>query len=520
MASVGGRADQHGVRRRQGQHRARRDRRSRRHHRRLRRPAGRDVQLAVPGPDRDRRACSAGASSRTGSAPATSRSTWPARWTCSCPGWPATWAAALYMLLPRGLPPLLVGLRVLRGRAAARRRCPTCSRAVSIPLAVAISYACRFAVNLAAFWLLDVRGTLTLYVVASNVLSGLIVPVAWFPGWMGALAARDPVPVDAAGAGRRAVRAGARLGRGRRCSPCRPPGWPSTAAARPRACWPGPPASWWCRVADLLRDLPAYRVLLGSRLAVADRLPHQLRARPARPARRSRCSSSARSTWSSTTCDALGGLDFGAALLVFALANVSWSIADTVVGHLDTLPAVHPHRHARRHAAAPAAGAGPAGHQRPVAAPAGPDGDGRGRAGRRPAARGRRLDAGQASSCWRITPVTGAAIFAALFVGAAGAQFWLVDGAEMTNAFTYGSSYVSSYPTSVLHVGGPGVLHLRRAGRVRRYLPALALTGQAGPAGLPALAGLVHPGRRRRWPGRAALLWWRVGLRHYTGAGG
>ncbi len=36
--------------------------------------------------------------------------------------------------------------------------------------------------------------------------------------------------------------------------------------------------------------------------------------------------------------DVLGGLDIGAALLVFALANVSWSLADCVVGHLDTLP--------------------------------------------------------------------------------------------------------------------------------------------------------------------------------------
>src|SRR4051794_343736 len=88
-----------------------------------------------------------------------------------------------YMLLPRGLPPLLVGLAFF-GVALPRDPLPYLLAALSIPLAVAISYACRFAVNLSAFWLMDVRGTLTLYVVASNVLSGLIVPVGWFPDWM------------------------------------------------------------------------------------------------------------------------------------------------------------------------------------------------------------------------------------------------------------------------------------------------------------------------------------------------
>jgi hypothetical protein len=36
--------------------------------------------------------------------------------------------------------------------------------------------------------------------------------------------------------------------------------------------------------------------------------------------------------------DVLGGLGLGAALLVFALANVSWSLADMAVGHMDRLP--------------------------------------------------------------------------------------------------------------------------------------------------------------------------------------
>ena len=36
--------------------------------------------------------------------------------------------------------------------------------------------------------------------------------------------------------------------------------------------------------------------------------------------------------------DVLGGLDFAGALLVFALANIGFSLADLAVGHVDALP--------------------------------------------------------------------------------------------------------------------------------------------------------------------------------------
>lgn len=100
---------------------------------------------------------------------------------------------AAFMLLPRGLPPVLVGLLffdvALPGPAATYLLA-----LVSLTLAVVVSFACRFAVNLAAFWLLDVRGAITLYVVTSNVLSGLLVPVNWFPPWLATLARATPFP--------------------------------------------------------------------------------------------------------------------------------------------------------------------------------------------------------------------------------------------------------------------------------------------------------------------------------------
>jgi ABC-2 type transport system permease protein len=100
---------------------------------------------------------------------------------------------ATFMLLPRGLPPVLVGV-LFFDAGLTREPAMYPLGAVSVALAVAVSFACRFLVNLGAFWLMDMRGLLTLYMVASNVLAGLIVPVAWFPSWMGAIAAATPFP--------------------------------------------------------------------------------------------------------------------------------------------------------------------------------------------------------------------------------------------------------------------------------------------------------------------------------------
>ena len=66
--------------------------------------------------------------------------------------------------------------------------------ALSALLAVVVSFGARLLVNLAAFWILDVRGLLTLYMVGSNVLSGLVVPIAFFPGWLKVVAYATPFP--------------------------------------------------------------------------------------------------------------------------------------------------------------------------------------------------------------------------------------------------------------------------------------------------------------------------------------
>ena len=66
--------------------------------------------------------------------------------------------------------------------------------AVSVTAATMLSFACRFAVNLTSFWLLDVRGVLGLYAVVSMTLCGLVLPIGWFPPWLAAVAHATPFP--------------------------------------------------------------------------------------------------------------------------------------------------------------------------------------------------------------------------------------------------------------------------------------------------------------------------------------
>jgi ABC-2 type transport system permease protein len=100
---------------------------------------------------------------------------------------------AAYVFLPRGLPPLLVGI-VTSGVWLPAEVWAWVAGLTSLLLAIGISFACRYLVNLVAFWLIDARGVMTSYLIVSTVLSGLYVPVQWFPGWLGLLAHCTPFP--------------------------------------------------------------------------------------------------------------------------------------------------------------------------------------------------------------------------------------------------------------------------------------------------------------------------------------
>jgi ABC-2 type transport system permease protein len=100
---------------------------------------------------------------------------------------------AAYVLLPRGLPPVVVGA-VTFGLTLPATPGPYLLGLFALLMAVLLSFAGRFVLNLTAFWLLDLRGPASLYVIVSNLLCGLIVPVSWFPEWLRVLAHLTPFP--------------------------------------------------------------------------------------------------------------------------------------------------------------------------------------------------------------------------------------------------------------------------------------------------------------------------------------
>ena len=216
--------------------------------------------------------------------------------------------------------------------------------------------------------------------------------------------------------------------------------------------------------------------------------------------------------------DVLGGLDFTAALLVFALSNICFSLADMFVGHLDLLPTYI------------RAGTIDAYYVRPLPLLA------QFMSSEISLRRMGRLAVAvivlavalaRADIAWDaaavalllLSLVSGTAIFSALFTAAGGLQFFIVDGAEFTNAFTYGGSYAAQQPQGVF----PDPLRIFWTFVVPTafvaYLPAVAILDLPGDFLAPIWLAWCTPLA-------AVFAWvvagrcWRAGTRHYQGAGG
>jgi ABC-2 type transport system permease protein len=215
---------------------------------------------------------------------------------------------------------------------------------------------------------------------------------------------------------------------------------------------------------------------------------------------------------------ALGGMHFNQILLVFGMADLAFSMADLSFGHLDTLPDflragtldafylrpqpillqlitsdVSLRRLARAAVGAAAMGVG--------LATSGVSWDAR------------------TAALLPLGLVSGYATFAALFVWAAGLQFFLLDGSEMTNAFVYGGRYAATQPASVWSRPLKLVFGFFFPMAFTAYLPAVTILGLPGPDWLPAWLGWCAP-VAAAWSWLMALLCWRWGLRHYQGGGG
>jgi ABC-2 type transport system permease protein len=108
---------------------------------------------------------------------------------------------AAYHLLTRGLGPTVIGL-VVFDIALPSSVTHAVAFAVSLVLAVVVSFAIRFLVASTAFWLLDQSGVKVMSGAFAIFFSGMMLPLVLFPGWLGTLANALPwasyvqVPAD------------------------------------------------------------------------------------------------------------------------------------------------------------------------------------------------------------------------------------------------------------------------------------------------------------------------------------
>lgn len=87
---------------------------------------------------------------------------------------------AVYHAALRGIGPFVLGSLVFSLRVPTSPVTWTAFAAAFL-LAVTVSFAMRFTVNLMSFWLLEIRGVVTIAGAAWTLLSGFLVPIAFFP---------------------------------------------------------------------------------------------------------------------------------------------------------------------------------------------------------------------------------------------------------------------------------------------------------------------------------------------------
>lgn len=216
--------------------------------------------------------------------------------------------------------------------------------------------------------------------------------------------------------------------------------------------------------------------------------------------------------------DSLGGLDYRQILIVFGLADLAFSLADLAFGHCDNLPTYL------------RVGTLDVFYLRPqplllqlVTSDISLRRLTRAAVGLASLTTGLVL----ADLDWSVAAVvllvvsllSGIATFAAMFVWAAGAQFFLVDGAEATNAFVYGGRYAATQPASVWTRPLQAVFVFFFPMAFTAYLPTVTLLGLPGSDWLPGWLGWCAP-VAAIWTWVMASLAWRLGVRHYQGGGG
>ncbi|WP_184571653.1 ABC transporter permease [Streptomyces zagrosensis] len=114
--------------------------------------------------------------------------------------------------------------------------------------------------------------------------------------------------------------------------------------------------------------------------------------------------------------------------------------------------------------------------------------------------------------------LSGAAIFAALFVAGAAFQFWASDAAEVQSAFTYGGTTMLQFPPTVFTTELVRAVTFVLPLAFVNWFPALHILGRPNPIGLPDGIGFAAPLVAVACCALAGLAWG-AGLRAYRSTG-
>ncbi len=113
---------------------------------------------------------------------------------------------------------------------------------------------------------------------------------------------------------------------------------------------------------------------------------------------------------------------------------------------------------------------------------------------------------------------SGALFFLAIILAGATAAFWTPQTAELTNIFTYGGQFMTSYPMHIYQQWMRAIFTFVIPMAFINYYPALLLLSKPDPFGLPRWMPLLSPVVAALAFGGAVALW-RFGVRHYQSSG-
>ncbi|GLZ80010.1 transporter [Actinorhabdospora filicis] len=126
-------------------------------------------------------------------------------------------------------------------------------------------------------------------------------------------------------------------------------------------------------------------------------------------------------------------------------------------------------------------------------------------------------------TAWRvllavITPVCATVFFSSVFVIGASVAFWWIDAGQFAHSFTYGGRDFTTYPSNIYQGAFRRIFAYALGFGFVSYYPVLGLLGVPDPLGLPPWFVWGGPVVATAAALIAAAIW-RVGLRHYKGAG-